>query len=132
MTFVTVWVSEFLISIFTFHKSIPFDIVCKDVNLYLPLNLGIQNETSLVSNMSYIVISVTRWWNKKLSNFLPKVPKKLPHTFYIIVTLLEKAPKVTKMFGLLLRENLLPWTCKNRPIWSHWLWYVLVRTSRNQ
>ena len=59
--------------------------------------------------------SVTRWWNKMLPNF----PQKWPRTFYIIVTLLEIALNVTKIFGLFLWENLLLRACKNRPIWSH-------------
>ena len=37
------------------------------------------------------------------------------------MVLLETAPKVTKIFGLLLWDNLLPKCCQNRPIWSHGL-----------
>ena len=73
----------------------------------------------------------TRWWNKKVPNFDQKLPKKYLHTFYMKVTLLELAQKVTKIFGLLLWDNLLPRTCKNRQIWSHWsgLSVLLVREA---
>ena len=53
------------------------------------------------------------------------------------MTLLEIAQTVTKIFGLLLQDNLLQRTCKNCPIWSHcWQYmgnikfvYDLIRTA---
>ena len=74
-----------------------------------------------------LLISVTRWWNKKLPNFPRKLPKKLPHTFYTIVILLVIAQKGTKIVGLLLWDNMSPRTCKNRPIWV-----TLIPTEANR
>ena len=33
----------------------------------------------------------------------------------------QTCPKIKQIFGLILKENLLPRTLNNRPIWSHWL-----------
>ena len=49
----------------------------------------------------------------------PKHAPKVAYTLYMIVALLEIAQKITKICGLLLCDNLLPRTCKNRQIWSH-------------
>ena len=40
--------------------------------------------------------------------------------FYIKGVLFKIAQKFTRIFGLLLQENLLLRRSKNRPIWSHW------------
>ena len=41
--------------------------------------------------------------------------KKTPHTFYIIVILLEITQIGINLNGSILLDNLLPGTCKNRP-----------------
>ena len=63
-------------------------VVCGRKNLY--------SLTSLPLTFT-LTTSVIRWWNKKLPNFSQNCPKS-SHTFYIIVTSLEIAQKVTKLF----------------------------------
>ena len=64
---------------------------------------------------------VTRWWNKKLPNFFPpEIAQKVATHFLHNSDIIRNSQKVTKIFWLLLWDNLLPRTCKNRPIWSHW------------
>ena len=56
----------------------------------------------------------------KVAQFPPKIALKVATHFLFNSDIIRNSPKMTKIFGLLLWDNLLPWTCNNRPIWSHW------------
>ena len=59
-------------------------------------------------------------WNEiKSCLIFPNIGQKLPNYCYMKVVLFKISKKVTKIFGLLLWEILLPRRTKNRPIWSH-------------
>ena len=63
----------------------------------------------------------------KLPNFpqncpiFPKIAQQVVIHFFLQSNIIRNSPKITKIFVLLLRDNLLPRTCKNRPICSYWL-----------
>ena len=56
---------------------------------------------------------------QKLLKFLPKIAPKVTTHFLHNIDVTRNSQKVTKLFGLILWDNLLPELVKNRPIWSH-------------
>ena len=59
------------------------------------------------------------WPDDWINNWLisPKIAQQVATHFLPKSDIIRK---VTKIFGLVLRDNLLPRTCKNFLIWSHW------------
>ena len=79
----------------------------------------LQYNASNLSGQARQTSSVTRWWNKKLPKFPHKNAQKVATHFLNDIVIIRNSPKITKIFGQLLWDNLLPRICKNHLIWSH-------------
>ena len=51
-------------------------------------------------------------------NYSLGCPKSSHSSFHMNIDVFQNSPKSYNTFGLVLKENLYPWTFKNRPIWS--------------
>ena len=76
------------------------------------------NYGPLVSEVTTLPNSVTRWWNKKLPIFL-NIAQKVAKSFFTLQLYYLKSPKIYQNIWATFVRNFLTKQIKNRPIWSH-------------
>ena len=92
------------------------------LNDFLPTYLGnwLFIDRTRKNNFAFVTTVWTDGGLKKLPKCFQKLPKIISAaTVFTSIDLFQNSPKVSNLFGLLLRVNLLPRTFKNCPIWSH-------------
>ena len=72
--------------------------------------INLNKHSAILNYYNWVVISVTRCYNKKCPNI---------SSFCLKMMFFHKSPRSNQIFGLLLKENWQLKAFKNRPIWSH-------------